>query len=175
MSTRENFKKIKQKEIIKNYYKKKFCKTKQQEKFINTLSKLGKSDIKYKFFNNLSHRATRELKKRNIKRKWTHRELLGCSPDILENHIKSKLQTNMTFDNYGLWEIDHIVPISTIDFKDDKQILECFNFKNLQPLWKDINLQKSNKININYENLESKYSLIKSKLDKELENVDFID
>ena len=52
----------------------------------------------------------------------------------------------MTIDNYGEWEIDHIIPISSFDLtKKENQIL-CFNYKNLQPLWAEDNLKKSNKI-----------------------------
>lgn len=177
MLLRDKFKQSKQKEIIKKYYRQKFCEEQQNKKYISILSNLAKKDIKFKFFNNLAHRATKELKKRNLKRKWSHRELLGCNPDVLENYIKKKLKDNMTFDNYGLWEIDHIKPISSFNLLNDKQVLECFNFKNLQPLWKDINLKKSNNINFNCKKVKSIYlnKNKKTKFEKLLDKIDFID
>ena len=51
----------------------------------------------------------------------------------------------MTWENYGRyngefgygWDIDHIVPISSI--KNELDILELNNYKNLQPLCSKIN------------------------------------
>lgn len=42
----------------------------------------------------------------------------------------------MNFKNYGEWEIDHIIPVSSFDFSIKQNIFECFNFRNLQPLWR---------------------------------------
>jgi hypothetical protein len=58
----------------------------------------------------------------------------------------NKLKDNMTFDNHGEWEVDHIIPVSSFDFKDYNNVLKCFNYTNLQPLWKKENREKSNKI-----------------------------
>src|ERR1035437_6422046 len=35
---------------------------------------------------------------------------LGCSIEELKKHLCSKWQQNMTWDNYGEWHIDHIIP-----------------------------------------------------------------
>ena len=45
---------------------------------------------------------------------------------------------------YG-WHIDHIKPCASFDLSDPKQQLKCFNYKNLQPLWAEENIKKSNK------------------------------
>ena len=52
----------------------------------------------------------------------------------------------MTFDNHGLygWHIDHIIPISSV--KTEKDIIKLCHYTNLQPLWAEENLSKSNKI-----------------------------
>jgi hypothetical protein len=52
----------------------------------------------------------------------------------------------MTFDNYGEWELDHIYPISKFNLDDINEVKKCFNYKNIQPLWKLENIKKSNKI-----------------------------
>ena len=51
----------------------------------------------------------------------------------------------MNFDNYGVWEIDHIKPVASYDLNNNNEIIQCFNYKNLQPLWKDENIKKSDK------------------------------
>ena len=52
----------------------------------------------------------------------------------------------MNFQNYGKWHVDHIKPISSYNLENEKELFECFNYKNLQPLWAHDNLVKSNKI-----------------------------
>ena len=47
--------------------------------------------------------------------------------------------------DYPKWEVDHIKAISNYDLNNVEQQLECFNYKNLQPLLKILNQQKFNK------------------------------
>jgi hypothetical protein len=72
-------------------------------------------------------------------------ELIGCSVNELKEHIKKQLNDSMTFDNYGLWEIDHIKAITLFNLNNENEMYECFNYKNLQPLWREDNIKKSNK------------------------------
>jgi len=64
----------------------------------------------------------------------------------LKNHLESLFQEGMTWDNYGDWHIDHIIPRSNYDHTDVKQVEECWSLQNLQPLWAKDNLKKGNKI-----------------------------
>jgi hypothetical protein len=49
----------------------------------------------------------------------------------------------MGWDNFGKWHIDHIVPISTADTKDD--VVRLNQLSNLRPLWREANLAKLDK------------------------------
>ena len=52
----------------------------------------------------------------------------------------------MSWENYGKWHIDHIIPCNIFDLTIPSQQEECFNWKNLQPLWAADNLRKGSKI-----------------------------
>jgi hypothetical protein len=127
---------------IKNYYKNK----KQTDILVNKYIKRCKEDIIFRIIKNLASRTKNILVKNNIKKEYTHMELIGCSSDELKLHLEIQLKNDMNFDNYGEWEIDHIKPISLFDLNNENELLECFNYKNLQPLWRADNRRKSNKI-----------------------------
>ena len=68
--------------------------------------------------------------------------LVGCGIEELKNYISSKFTNGMSWENYGKWHIDHIKPCAAFDLTDPKQQVECFHYKNLQPLWAKDNLSK---------------------------------
>ena len=72
---------------------------------------------------------------------------LGCSVEFLKKWLESNFYNNMSWDNYGLyWDIDHVIPVSAFDFSDENNIKLCYNWINLKPLEKMVNIKKSNKI-----------------------------
>jgi len=74
------------------------------------------------------------------------KELLGVSNwEEAKRYLESLFKDGMNWDNMHLWHIDHIRPISSFDLDDSAQLEECFNIKNLQPLWAIDNIKKSNK------------------------------
>jgi hypothetical protein len=73
-------------------------------------------------------------------------ELVGCSMLDFRNHIERQFQDGMSWDNVGLWEIDHITPLSAFDMNDPVQQRLAFRYTNCRPLWKNLNRQKSDKI-----------------------------
>lgn len=83
--------------------------------------------------------------KGNLKSKPTLK-LLGCSVEQLKLHIQSKFSSSMSWSNYGQWHIDHVIPCAAFELSEPDQQRKCFHFSNLQPLWKDHNLQKADKI-----------------------------
>jgi hypothetical protein len=93
--------------------------------------------------NNLRHRIYLTIKK-NYKSKKTL-ELLGCSIEKLKKHLESKFIKGMSWANYGKWHLDHIKPCAKFDLSKPSEQHKCFNYINLQPLWAEENLRKSNK------------------------------
>lgn len=62
-------------------------------------------------------------------------QYLGCTFEEAARHIESQFELGMSWANYGTyWEIDHIVPIWTIDLLDSKQLAKVCHFTNLRPL-----------------------------------------
>jgi hypothetical protein len=45
----------------------------------------------------------------------------------------------------GKWSIDHITPLDSFNLINKEQFLIAANYKNLQPLWFEENIKKSNK------------------------------
>ena len=70
---------------------------------------------------------------------------LGYTKEELVLFIGSKFQSKMSWENYGEWHIDHIVPIHhflSVGVTDPK-IINALS--NLQPLWAVDNLIKGKK------------------------------
>jgi hypothetical protein len=73
-------------------------------------------------------------------------EYLGATSEVIKQHLESKFTEGMSWDNYGKWQIDHIIPCAFFDLSDKVEQKKCFHYTNLQPLWKIDNLKKGNKI-----------------------------
>ena len=73
-------------------------------------------------------------------------ELIGCTPAELKQHLEKQFRDGMSWENYGEWHVDHIVPCSLFDFTKPEDQRACFNYTNLQPLWAIDNIRKSNKL-----------------------------
>ena len=69
---------------------------------------------------------------------------LGCSVEFLKDYLSLKFENGMSWDNYGEWHIDHIKPLSIFDLTDKKQFKKACHYTNLQPLWAEDNIKKSN-------------------------------
>lgn len=85
---------------------------------------------------------------------------LGCTiPEFLK-YLESKFQPGMTWANYGWgknkWVIDHRVPLANFVLTDREQFLKACHYTNLQPLWFEENLAKSDWLPEEWENIKSK-------------------
>lgn len=63
-------------------------------------------------------------------------------------YIQSKFKEGMNMNNYGKkkynWQFDHIIPLSSA--KSVKEVKRLMHYTNTQPLWRDENNIKRNKI-----------------------------
>lgn len=75
-------------------------------------------------------------------------ELLDYTIDELMSHLESLFEAGMTWENYGEWHIDHIIPLSVhnYDTPDDIDFKKAWALSNLQPLWASDNMSKGAKL-----------------------------
>jgi hypothetical protein len=73
--------------------------------------------------------------------------LLGCTRDELRLHLERQWTEGMTWENYGEWHIDHIRPCASFNLLDPEQVVACFHYSNLQPLWARDNQRKHTRWN----------------------------
>lgn len=106
-----------------------------------------REDLNYQLIYRLRSNFKRRLNcKLRGKRTSTVCKLLTCSYEELQKYLELLFQEGMTWENYGKWHIDHILPISFFNLtkKINQQI--CWHHTNLQPLWRSDNISKGSKI-----------------------------
>jgi len=71
-------------------------------------------------------------------------EYLGCSIQHFREHIEKQFVEGMTWDNYGEWQIDHIIPLK-YENPTLEETIERLHWENTQPLWATDNIAKGNR------------------------------
>lgn len=128
----------------KNYYENNKDKIRNYQ---NEYEKKRKTEDKnYRLRINLRARIREAIKNNGTKKSYSTIELMGCDIAFLKEYLQQQFKTGMSWENYGEWEIDHIIPCAAFDLKDEMQQKECFHYSNLQPLWKNENRMKGAKI-----------------------------
>lgn len=127
-----------------------FCNTKCHRKY---LQKHKMPNYQHKINRSMKCAMRRCIHEKKAWRKWTN--LVGYTSEELLNHLQSLFTDGMSFDNYGKWHIDHIIPVSAFNFKffTDTDFKKCWSLNNLQPLWAKDNMSKGG---INRKNYEKK-------------------
>ena len=106
------------------------------------------NDPLYKLISNFRTAIYQVLKESNVGKNGHYFEILKYTPEELINHLEKQFVDDMSWDNYGKWHVDHILPISSFQINEigDNEFMKCWSLNNLQPLWGDENIRKSNKI-----------------------------
>lgn len=66
--------------------------------------------------------------------------MVGITPLELKEYIEKMFRDDMSWDNYGKWHIDHIIPLASA--KTETEIIKLCHYTNLQPLWAEENFAK---------------------------------
>lgn len=70
--------------------------------------------------------------------------LVGYGLDELRVHLERQFLPGMSWENIGLWHIDHVIALSLFSFSDvdDPEFRAAWAITNLRPLWALDNLKK---------------------------------
>jgi len=127
-------------------YQREYGKLDSRRKYIRNYEKVKRiASPKFHLDCNMSGAIYKALKGKKHGRHWE--KLVGYTVTDLMNHLESKFEPWMNWNNYGKWHIDHIKPISLFNFLDieDNEFKECWALSNLQPMEAVENIRKSNK------------------------------
>ncbi len=118
----------------RKYYRERYASLTQKQKLGTNISRLVRQYL------------NKNGKRNKCGRKWE--QVVGYTIEDLRLHLESQFIDGMTWENYGKWHVDHIIPISffVFDSIDDVEFKMCWRLENLQPLWAKDNLSKSYKL-----------------------------
>jgi hypothetical protein len=107
------------------------------------------NDPNYRLALNVSNAVRKAIKKQGTTKGGSTFSALPYTPLDLVEHLEKQFDEKMTWDNYGsYWDVDHIYPQSLLpyDSLEHPNFQKCWALDNLQPLEKNANIRKSNKI-----------------------------
>jgi hypothetical protein len=81
---------------------------------------------------------------KGIKKDTRTEKILGCSYSFFKAYIEARFKEGMSWENRGQWHLDHIIPLATA--KTKKELLKLNHYTNMQPLWANDNLIKSDNL-----------------------------
>lgn len=102
------------------------------------------ADPLYKLSCNLRSRLSTVFRRMRCDKNTTTRKILGADFETVKSHIELQFKPGMSWENYGEWHIDHIVPLAKGKTQGD--LIRLSHYSNLQPLWAIENLIKGSKI-----------------------------
>lgn len=145
------------KDLKSEYQKKYYAENKESLLLRNNEYRRLKREIEplYRLTGNIRTLINKSIKRGGYTKKSRTFEILGCSFEEFKNHLESKFESWMTWDNYGLyngelnygWDIDHIIPVSSSE--NEEGVIALNHYTNLQPLCSKINrdIKTSNILN----------------------------
>jgi hypothetical protein len=106
------------------------------------------NDPIYRLISNFKSAMSTVLKESNVEKNRHYFDILQYTPEELIIHLESQFKDTMSWDNYGEWHVDHKLPITSFNIEEmgDEEFMKCWDLENLQPMWGDENIRKSNKI-----------------------------
>ena len=126
------------------------------------------TDNNFRIISNTGNRIYKSLK--GMTKQSSTKDILGVDIDTYRNWIEWQMTPEMKWSNI---EIDHVKPICLFDISKDEELKEAFNWKNTQPLLKEVHQQKGIKFNsLDYQlQFIKAYQFLKLKEERFNENI----
>ena len=133
---------LKNKEHIKEQQKEYLSRPKTQELRRNNFTNRYKTNVNFRILSIC--RARLHIALKSFNKSASTMELVGCTTNELRQHIESKFEPWMNWENQGLggWDIDHIKACFHFNMEDPEQQRACFHWSNLQPMEHIANIKK---------------------------------
>jgi len=114
-------------------YNKKWCKNNPDK--IKTINARRRSTPFGKINHSISSGMWASLK--GNKKGYHWETIVNYTLDELIDHLERQFMPGMTWNNYGKWHIDHIIPVAVFNFTspDHDDFKRCWALSNLCPLW----------------------------------------
>ncbi len=148
LKNKEKIKEKKRKHYLNNSEK---IKNKSSEYSLNNRDKINKNIENKKLTNplfklriNISKLICVSIKGNGYTKKSKTYQILGCSFEDFKTHLENQFTEGMTWENHGIWHMDHIYPVSRAI--DEEHLIKLNHYTNFQPLWAIDNIKKGNKI-----------------------------
>lgn len=103
-----------------------------------------REDPRYRVERRVRHRVWKAIKRFGKNKSSKTFDLVGCDQEYLLKHIESQFREDMSWENYGQWHIDHIIPLASA--KTEEKLIALFHYTNLQPLWAEENIRKGARV-----------------------------
>jgi hypothetical protein len=138
---------------------KKRKKTERSRKFQReSFQRRADKDPLYRLQKNISGSIYQSLKKYckdpNYKSKrYKTLDILGIDWSGFKKYIENQFVGNMSWEERGVWDLDHIIPISLA--KNEDELYELNHYTNFRPLWRTENRKRGN--NMDYKINWKKY------------------
>jgi hypothetical protein len=134
------------KEYLKEYREKNIDKIRKTKRDYERNRKA--KDPLYKLISNFRTAIYQVLKESNVEKNKHYFDILQYTPEELITHLENKFTDKMSWNNYGDWHVDHKLPITHFNIQEmgDSEFMKCWSLDNLQPMWGDENIKKSNKL-----------------------------
>jgi hypothetical protein len=132
-----------------NRRREKYLRNKEKEIHNDNLYKKKRRliDPEYKLLRNIRDRHSKAVKYSGFNKNFSSINLLGCDSGYLKKYIEIQFRDGMNWNNYGnLWTLDHIYPLSKIDWTCIYEKAKYCHYSNLQPMYKLDNIKKGNRI-----------------------------
>jgi hypothetical protein len=115
-----------------------------KSEIIQKLKEKKRIDKMLRISSNLRSRISQFVKSNKIHKDNKTMVMLGVDLNNFKKHLEENFSKGMTWENYGEWHIDHIIPLYYAKTTEDLNRL-C-HYTNLQPMWGKENSSKRNKI-----------------------------